>query len=165
MLTFFRKKYSFTADATAVDFKKLFTQKVPRLNYNELRKQWIQTPVYYGTLKNNEITIHYHAARKRDLDAVYYDGKITETDGGVRVDGSFRRSTKNTIMAAVITVVWVLIAIVCFTQNIYAGLFSVAALALCVYLFYWDEGKQGIIEMHIGEIVKEAEKTRNSINN
>lgn len=158
MFTVFSKKHSFKVATDEENFKAAFSEKVPKLNFNELRKQWLMTPVFYGTLKENKITVHHHAAKKRDLDGVFFSGEIKPDDGGVMIDGKFKRSTKNTVMAAVITVLWLLITVACFTQNLIAGFACVIITALCVYLFYWDEGKAEIIKAYLEELADEAQK-------
>ncbi len=160
MFVVFPKKYSFKINASPDKVLKTTAQKVPKLNFNELRKQWLMTPVFYGTVKDKKITVHHHAAKKRDLDSIYFSGIIKPDESGSVIEGKFQRSVKNTVMAIIIMVLWILITIACFTQNIPAGLVCCALTLLCFWLFFWDEGKIGIIKTYLDSITEESENDR-----
>lgn len=160
MFIVFPKKYSFFVKCSEERFKQKCREKVPKLNFNELRKQWLMTPVFYGTFKDQKLTIHHHSARKRDLDSVYFSGVVKPSSDGVSVEGKFQRSAKNTVMAVSILVLWIIITVCCFTQNIIGGVVCVALTALCFWLFFWDEGKTDIIKTYISSICDEINNDR-----
>ena len=118
------------------------------------------TPVFYGTVKDNRLTVHHHAARKRDLDSVYFSGAIKPSMQGVTVEGRFQRSAKNTVMAIAILILWVIITVCCFTQNVFGGFVCVALTSLCFWLFFWDEGKIDIIKSYLDSITDEINNDR-----
>lgn len=160
MFIVFPKKYSLKVNASPDKVIKIAAQKVPKLNFNELRKQWLMTPVFYGTVKDKKITVHHHAAKKRDLDSIYFSGSVKPDEGSSVIEGKFQRSVKNTVMAIVIMVLWILITIACFTQNITAGFVCCALTLLCFWLFFWDEGKIEIIKTYLDSITEESENDR-----
>lgn len=156
MFIVFPKKYSLWISAEPDKVIKKASEKVPKLNFNELRKQWLMTPVFYGTVKDKKITVHHHAAKKRDLDSIYFSGVVKPDKDGSVIEGKFQRSVKNTVMAVIIIVLWVLITAACFTQNIVAGLVCCALTLLCFWLFFWDEGKIEIIKIYLDSIAEES---------
>lgn len=160
MFVIFPKKYRFFVHCSEERFKQKCSEKVPKLNFNELRKDWLMTPVFYGTLKDRKMTVHHHAARKRDLDSVYFSGIIKPSVNGISVEGRFQRSTKNTVMAIAILILWVIITVCCFTQNIIAGFVCVALTILCFWLFFWDEGKIDIIKSYLDSFIDEITNDR-----
>lgn len=160
MFIVFPKKYSFRTSSSPDEFIKTASGKIPKLNFNELRKQWLMTPVFYGTVKDKKITVHHHAAKKRDLDSIYFSGTVKPEENGTVIEGKFQRSVKNTVMAVLIMVLWVLITVACFTQNITAGAVCCALTLLCFWLFFWDEGKIEIIKTYLDSIAEESDNDR-----
>lgn len=160
MFIVFPKKYSFSATAAPDKVIKTAAEKIPKLNFNELRKEWLMTPVFYGTVKDQKITVHHHAAKKRDLDSIYFSGTVKPDKDGSVIEGKFQRSVKNTVMAAIIMILWLLITAACFTQNIIAGFVCCALTLLCFWLFFWDEGKIEIIKTYLDSIAEESNNDR-----
>ncbi|MCD7727377.1 MAG: hypothetical protein LUH57_03410 [Ruminococcus sp.] len=160
MFIVFPKKYNLSVDTTPDKVLKTAAQKVPKLNFNELRKEWLMTPVFYGTAADGKIAVHHHAAKKRDLDSIYFSGRIMPDGDKTVIEGRFQRSTKNTIMAIIIMVFWLLVTVVCFTQSIIAGLVCTAVTLLCFWLFFWDEGKIEIIKAYLDTIAQESMEDR-----
>ncbi|NLZ45575.1 MAG: hypothetical protein GX896_02680 [Clostridiales bacterium] len=122
-----------------------------------IKSNW-ETPCYYGSRKENKITVFYHHPKKRDGGGARFNGQVLKTQSGCEIEGYIRQSAVTYILALVWTIIFALFSLVFLVDGSKNAILTLSLLVIGIFIFFWSGNKPKHIKAYL-EVLGEKETT------
>lgn len=107
-----------------------------------MRKHRFETCFYGCRTSLYDFQVFHHTAKKRDGGTTGFYGRITESENGSLIRGSFRKPVYTYVLAVIWTLVTLFLALTLFALNEKIGaLCTFGVFALGIFIMFWDNKK------------------------
>ena len=129
---FSQKQYLSAFQKNTYFMKETGVFKVSKL----IKNNW-DTQCYYGTRKDNKLTLFYHRPKKRDGGGIRFNGTVEKTKDGCQINGYIKQSWITYVLAVVWMAVFVLLSLL-FLVDAPKNLFiSLSLIIIGFFVFFW----------------------------
>ncbi|MBR6102354.1 MAG: hypothetical protein IKP95_07990 [Ruminococcus sp.] len=138
------------------------TEHRPTLNLMSqgrfMRKHKFESCFYGCRTSADRFQVFHHEAKKRDGGSTGFFGRITETENGSLITGSFRKPVYTYIFGGVWTLVILLISLMAAGMREFAAAGAFAAVwAVGVFFMFWDN-KRPIVRAYLENLPAEKQQ-------